>query len=182
MLLNAYLKVAEVASEGVFNSLIEFELSEVIVTLANTLLIYLAFRFLLFDKVKKMLDKRNLLEIQKIKEAELAMDTAEKKSLEVYARLDLIEDEAAEKFKEATERAHRRADAIIANANEQANQINQKALANIEREKKQAVLDVKKQISELVVYTASTLLEREVNDEDNDKILDEILLQAQNKG
>lgn len=182
MLLNAYMKVAEVASEPQFNSLIEFELSEIIVTLANTLLIYLAFRFLLFDKVKKMLDKRNLLEIQKIQEADLAIDAAERKSLEIDERLDLIEDEASEKFKHTTDRANRRAETIIANANEQAKLINKKALDDIEREKKQAVLDVKKQISELVVYTASTLLEREVNDEDNDKILDEILLQTQNKG
>ena len=62
-------------------------------------------------------------------------------------------------------------------ANEEAASMKQRAEESIEREKKRAVNEIKEEISDMVVMAASKVAEKEINAQDNEKIIDSVLSQ-----
>ena len=75
----------------------------------------------------------------------------------------------------AAQTAQRRGDAIVAEANSHASHLRQKAEEEIAKEKRQMLLDVKNEISDLAVSIASKVVEREINAEDQQGFVDEFI-------
>ena len=153
------LRIAEEAAEQAKFSLVSIDLNTIVFTLINTLIIVLLYFFFLHKPVCKILDER-------AKTVNKDMDDAQK-----------AKEEAARIVADATKKAQAREDEIISAANEEAASMKQRAEESIEREKKRAVNEIKEEISDMVVMAASKVAEKEINAQDNEKIIDSVLSQ-----
>ena len=145
------LRIAEEAAEQAKFSLVSIDLNTIVFTLINTLIIVLLYFFFLHKPVCKILDER-------AKTVNKDMDDAQKAK----------EDAAAVK----ADYEHR-----LETSNEEAASMKQRAEESIEREKKRAVNEIKEEISDMVVMAASKVAEKEINAQDNEKIIDSVLSQ-----
>jgi F-type H+-transporting ATPase subunit b len=149
-----------------------------IITLCNTGLIVLLYRFFLHKKVQDILEKRKDAIKADFDEAALAKgkaEAAEKKYTELLANSRA---ESERIISAATVKAREREDEIISSAENSATQIRQKAQADIERERKRAVNEIKDEISGLVIMAASAVAEKEINEQDNMKLIESFLVSA----
>ena len=77
--------------------------------------------------------------------------------------------------KEAVARGQSREEEIISQANAQADAIRAKAEADIAQEKKKAINDAKNEISDLALTIAGKVVGRELNGEDQAKLVDRFI-------
>lgn len=75
----------------------------------------------------------------------------------------------------ASEKANRRSEEILNNAKADAIQIKQKAEADIEREKQSARSEIRSEISDLAVMVASKIVDKEINEQDQRRFIDEFI-------
>ncbi|MCL1831339.1 MAG: F0F1 ATP synthase subunit B [Oscillospiraceae bacterium] len=150
-----------------------------VLTLCNTLIIVLLYRFLLHKKVGEILDKRNAAIKAEIDEATLAKGKAEAAEKKYLALLADSRAESERILTAANAKARQREDEIVAKAEESATQIRQKAQSDIERERKRAVNEIKDQISGLVIMAASAVAEKEINEQDNAALIESFLVNAE---
>lgn len=158
-----------------FENLIGVNPWTAIFVLINTLLIFMVAKKYLFVPVHDMIEKRQ----QEIRDMYAAAE-AEKSSAEdlkesYEARLSSARAEADEMIRSAVQTAQRKGDSIIGEANLQANRIKQKAEDDINTERKQMLMDVRSEISDIAVSIASKVVEREVQKKDHDSFVDEFI-------
>jgi len=158
-----------------FENLIGVNPWTAIFVLINTLLIFVVAKKHLFVPVHDMIEKRQ----QEIRDMYAAAE-AEKSSAEdlkesYEARLSSARAEADEMIRSAVQTAQRKGESIIGEANLQASRIKQKAEDDINTERKQMLMDVRSEISEIAVSIASKVVEREVQKKDHDSFVDEFI-------
>ena len=169
------LRIAEEAAEQAKFSLVSIDLNTIVFTLINTLIIVLLYFFFLHKPVCKILDERAKTVNKDMDDAQKAKEEGVKADYE--HRLETSKEEAARIVADATKKAQAREDEIISAANEEAASMKQRAEESIEREKKRAVNEIKEEISDMVVMAASKVAEKEINAQDNEKIIDSVLSQ-----
>ena len=148
----------------------------IIGVLCNTMILFLVFKFVLFKRVKAVVEKRREEISKTYKEADAALESAKMKEDEYTEKLSSAKEESAEIVKNATVRATQRSDEIIAAAKTEAMNITAKANADIEAEKKRAVNQIKDEISGIAVSIAETVVSRQIdNDADQDRLIDEFI-------
>lgn len=173
----------KLAEEGALNnaqgqfSLVSIDASTIVFTLINTLIIVLIYFFFLHKPVCKILDKRAETVNKEMDEAEKAKNDAAAVKAEYEQRLEQSKEEASRIVADATRRAQQREDEIIAGANSEAAAMRMRAEEAIEREKTRAVNEIKEEISDMVIMAASKVAEKEINAQDNEKIIDSVLSQ-----
>ena len=156
--------------------LVNIDLSTIAFTLINTLIIFLLYRFLLHKKVCIILDKRIASINIEVESAKVAREDAEKTKAEYTVKLSKSKEEAQEIISAASARANAKEQEIISAANKNAVTIRERAEESIELEKKRAVNEIKNQISELVIMTASAVAKKEINENDNKELIDSFLV------
>ncbi|MCL2077205.1 MAG: F0F1 ATP synthase subunit B [Oscillospiraceae bacterium] len=158
--------------------LVGIDLGTIAFTLTNTLIILLLYRFLLHKKVVEMLDKRKDMISREVEAAKVSRENAEKVESEYTLKLAKSKEEAQEIVSAATSRASAKEQEIISEANKNAVMIRERAEESIELEKKRAVNEIKDQISELVIMTASAVAQKEINEADNKAIIESFLVKV----
>ena len=154
---------------------ISVNLWQILISLANLLIIFWVFKRFLFKPVQKMMNARQE-QVDKIySDAEQDRNDAVSMKQEYEARLATAREEADGLVRNAVQTAQRRSDAIVAEANSQASHLKQKAEEEIARDKKQMLLDVKGEISDIAVSIASKVVEREIKKEDHDRFVEEFI-------
>ena len=166
------LRIAEEAAEQAKFSLVSIDLNTIVFTLINTLIIVLLYFFFLHKPVCKILDERAKTVNKDMDDAQKAKEEAAAVKADYEHRLETSKEEAARIVADATKKAQAREDEIISAANEEAASMKQRAEESIEREKKRA-----EEISDMVVMAASKVAEKEINAQDNEKIIDSVLSQ-----
>jgi F-type H+-transporting ATPase subunit b len=164
---------------GGFQPLFGINPDTIVFSLINTLLIMAAYYFFLHKPVMAMFDKRKDAINAELDEATLAKGKAEateKKYLELLAHSKA---EADRIVTAANAKAREREEEIITSAESSAKQIKQKAQDDIERERKRATNEIKDQISEIVIMAASAVAEKEINEQDNAKLIESFLATAE---
>ncbi|MDR2531992.1 MAG: F0F1 ATP synthase subunit B [Oscillospiraceae bacterium] len=159
-----------------FSPIVGFNLSTVLFTLASTLLIIFMYRKFMHDKVAAMLEKRRELIESELDSAEQAKLSVQEKEREYSALLADSKSEAEKILSAANVRALEKEREILSEANQSAARILEKADENIELEKKRVVNEIKNQISELVIMTASAVAEKEISEDDNSALIDSFLV------
>ncbi|MBR6570056.1 MAG: F0F1 ATP synthase subunit B [Clostridia bacterium] len=158
-----------------FESLIGVNPWTALFVLVNTLLIFAVAKKYLFVPVHNMIEKRQ----QEIKDmyaaAEAEKSSAEDLKVSYEARLSSARAEADEMVRSAMQTAQRRGDDIIGEAQLEASRIKQKAEEDISSERRQMLMDVRTEISEIAVSIASKVVEREVQKKDHDSFVDEFI-------
>lgn len=150
----------------------------IIFTLINTLIIFLLYRFLLHNKVMAVMESRKEKINEEMKAAEDAQAKA-KAMQDEYARLlEQSKEEAAKIVSDAVKRAGERENQIIAEAQQNAAAIKQKAEESIELEKKKAVNEIKDQISDIVIMASEKVCEKEISRADNEELINKFIAEV----
>ncbi len=119
----------------------------ILISLANLVIMYLIVKKFLFKPVCKILDERKTAVNKVYSDAEKARMSAEAYKTEYESRLSEAHNEAGEIIRSANERAHAASDEILNEASRKASAMLKKADEDIAFEKKKAINDIKNEIS-----------------------------------
>lgn len=141
----------------------------------NTIILYLLLRHFLFVPVTNFMEKRRKGIEDSINLAESKNSEADEYKKEYFAKLQTAEDEGNNIIKQATKNADAKADKIIEEAKEDVTQLKDKALQDIESERKKAVNEIKDEISSIAILAASKVLETEIDKSKNKQLVDKFI-------
>ena len=135
---------------------------------------YLIKRFL-FKPVNDILAKRQALTDKEIKDARTAKEDADRIREEYEGHMNGAKAEAAQIISDAKKDAQITADKMIKDAETEAHDIKVRAEADIAQEKKKAVNEAKDEISSLALDIAGKVVEKEINEADHRKLIDDFI-------
>ena len=148
---------------------------EIGVTICNTLITFLIVKRFLFGPLRKMLAAREE-EVQSMyATAEKTQTEAEQLRQEYTGRLAKAKEEAADIVSSATHRATVRSEEILKDSTQQAAAMVKKAEANIALERQKALNEIKDEIGGLSVMIASKVVERDINEADHERLIEEFI-------
>ena len=154
---------------------ISVNISQILISLLNLLLLFLLFKKFLFGRVKKMLAKRQAELDMCYDAADEAKRAAEEDRLFWDEKIGTVKAEADEMIKKAQDSAKRQGDSILSKAKEQADGIIRQAETQAQLEMKKAEDGIKREIVEVSTALANKLLEREINEDDHRSLIDSFI-------
>ena len=131
---------------------------------------YLIKRFL-FKPINEMLEKRRAAADAEITDAE----AAKKEANAIKEEYEQNMQKANEILESARKTATLQSEKIVKEASEQAAALKNKAEKEIAQEKKKAVNEVKGEIGGIAMDIAGKVIEREINEKDHEKLIDEFI-------
>ncbi|WP_028506052.1 F0F1 ATP synthase subunit B [Ruminococcus sp. FC2018] len=162
-------------ASGDITEFMSIDLTTIIATLLNTLILFLVLKHFLFDKVNKIIKDRQE-EIQaSYDRADEAEKNAQKLEADYNEKIGQAKEESAEIIRDATKKAQVRADEIIDEARVEAKGIRTNAENEIEREKKIAVNAIKDEISQIAFSAAAAVVEKDLTSEDNERLIEKFI-------
>ena len=161
--------------ETTFLDIISVNLWDILISLANLLIMFLIVKKFLFKPVMKIMNARQE-QVDKIYD-DANQDRSEAAGMkkEYENRLATAREEADGLVRSAVQTAQRRSDAILAEANSQVSHLKQKAEEDIAMEKQQMLKSVQSEISDMAVSIAAKVVEREIQKKDHDAFVDEFI-------
>jgi F-type H+-transporting ATPase subunit b len=148
---------------------------QMLISLANLLILFLILKHFLFRPVQRILARRGEEVAQIYTDAETAKSEAESARAEYSARLEGADAEAEEILRRAGARANERSEEIIAEARAEADVLRRRAAEEIAQEKKNAINEIKDDISDLSLEIAEQIVAREVRPEDHRALVDRFI-------
>lgn len=136
---------------------------EVIITILNTFILFLALKKILFVPVMKMIDERESDINSDIEFGKKAKEEGLKYKEEYEAKISEAREEGQNIINMARQKAEKRSDEIISNAKSEAQSIKEKASKDIEKERQEAYNSVKNDISDLALLAASKVIEKDID-------------------
>lgn len=155
--------------------IISVNLWQILISLANLVIIFLVLKKFFYKPVKKVLDQRQKEIDQRYFEAESAQKIAEQNKAEWDEKIKTASTEADSILKTATATAEKRADTIVSEAREKADGIVRRAENEAQLELKKAEEQIKREIVEVSGALTEKMLEREINAEDHRNLIDSFL-------
>ncbi len=135
---------------------------------------YLIKRFL-FKPVNEMLEKRRQKADAEIRDAEAAKTEANAIREEYEQSMKEARDKASDILSTAQKTAQLQSESILKEANVQAAAIREKAVSDIEQERQKAVNELKSEIGGMAMEIAGKVIEREINEADHEKLIDDFI-------
>ena len=158
--------------------MLDFQLSTIIFTIINLLVLYLFLRKFLFGRVNAVLEERAKL-IQE------QLDAAEQGKAQVQALQDQYEEklsgareEAARIVSDAQLRAQRAYDDRVAQAGAESRRIQAEAEARIATQRQEMLRGVRQEVAQLAVLAASQVARKELDRESDRAMVEEFLAEA----
>ena len=136
--------------------------------------VYLIKRFL-FKPINAMLEKRKALADAQIQDAVKAKDEAEAMKAEYEQNMQEAKAKAGEILATAQKSATLQSEEMLRDASQQAAALKAKAESDIAQEKRKAVNEIKDEIGGMAMEIAGKVIERELNEEDHAKLIDEFI-------
>ena len=158
--------------------IISVNIWQILISLINLLIMFMILKKFLFKPVKKVVDARTEQVQGLYSDAEKSLQNANEMKSEYEQKLADARQEADSLIKTAAQTAQRRGDQIVEEAKSKASHEKQKAEAEIAQQKRQMLQDVRSEISGLAVDIASKVVEREINQQDYDRLVDDFLRNA----
>lgn len=113
-----------------------------------------------------------------LKDAEDQKQKASELTAQYEEKLQGAHAEAAQIVSEARQRGQREYDAILKTAGQDAQKEQERARADMEREREEMLRGVQENVTELVLLTASKLSQKELDEESDRKLVDSFLSEA----
>ena len=151
------------------------DLFTILGTIINTLILFLVLKHFLFDKVNAVLDSRKDEVVKTYKDADTALTNAKQLESEYTEKLSAAKEESAEIVKNATKKAQQRSEEIISEARDEARGLLDKAEADIEKEKKRAVNQIKDEISDIALSIASSVVSKELDAKTHEQLIESFI-------
>ena len=136
--------------------------------------VYLIKRFL-FKPVNEMLEKRRAKADAEIRDAEQAKSEAQAIKAEYEQNMLEARTQANDLIATAKKTASLQSEEMLRQAESQAAAIRAKAEKDIEQEKKKAVSEIKDEIGGLAMEIAGKVIEREISEQDHEKLINEFI-------
>ena len=147
-------------------------------TFVNLIVFFLILKKILFKPVMGMIEKREQLINGQIQDAEQKNTQAGLLKSQYEGELKNANQEAARIVKTAKERGKEEYQRILKNADEEASKIIADANKTIETEKEKAIQGIQNEIAGMAIAAASKVIQQNVDQEANEKILDDFLKEA----
>ena len=160
---------------GEFLAFVTIDVWTLIFTWVNLLILFLLMKKFLFKPIRTIIEKREAEIKNSLDEAENAKCEALNMKDEYEKKLENAKDTAEEIVKNATRNAMLKEEEIIREANEKASDILERADKQIEQQKKAALSDIKNEISDMATSIASKIIERDINGQDHEKLINEFI-------
>ena len=157
------------------SEIISVNLWQILISLANLVILYLLVKKFLYDRVKKVLEDRKNSVDSRYSEADKALENAAASKKSWDEKMSGAEAEADRIIQEATDAASGRGERIVAEAQERAGYIMRQAEAEADLERRQAQEDMKQQIVDVSTALAEKIIGREINPEDHQHLIDQFL-------
>lgn len=154
---------------------ISINLWQILVSLANLVLLFLLIKKFLYKPVKKMLETRQNTIDGEYAAAEDAKNQALQDKQAYEEKLSTAKKEADGVIQSAVDTAALREKEILADAKEKAEGIVRKAKENAEFEKRKAEESIKQEIVEVSTLLAEKMLEREISADDHKDMIDSFI-------
>lgn len=146
-----------------------------IASICNLFIQLFIFKKFFWDKVMKVIDQRREAADQEIAQAKSSRSEADAMKAAYEQDMKEARDKADEIVMSAQKAATARSEEIISQARTTAAQIKEKASADIAMEKKKAINDAKDEISGLAMAIAGKVVERELNSEDHNEMINRFI-------
>lgn len=154
---------------------ISVNLWQILISLANLVLLFLILKRFLFKPVKSVLEKRQAEIDDRYASAEKAESEALLSRKTYEDKLRGADDEAAAILQSASDNAKNRGEKIIAEAKERAEGIIRTAKVEAELERNKSTDLIKKEIAEVSEAIAEKMLEREINGDDHRHLIESFI-------
>lgn len=148
---------------------------DILITWATLFVLYLLLTKLLYDPLTNFLNQRRKAIDDNVLTAKKEKEQAEALKAEYQQKLDEANEERQVLLKEARDRSIDIKEEILKEARTEAESIKNRAFVEIEREKANAAESLQKDTADMAMMIASKLLDRELTENDNQKIIDELI-------
>ncbi|MCS6860131.1 MAG: F0F1 ATP synthase subunit B [Abditibacteriales bacterium] len=142
------------------------------------LIVYFILKKFVFGRVSQMFEERSQTIQQQLEAAAQQRLAMEKMRDDYEQRIAQIEEEARTRIAEAVKEAQAARDEMLAQAREQAERIVARGKEEIEREKHKALVEIRDQVAELAILTASKIIERELDEHTHRELIDDVIEKA----
>ena len=136
--------------------------------------VWLVKKFLL-KPVNEVLEKRRAKADAEIREAEQAKTEAYAIKEQYERNMEGARRRASDMLNDAQKSAAAKSEKILQEAEAEASQIRAKAASDIAQEKKKAINEAKDEIGGIAMEIAGKVIEREINEADHKKLIDEFI-------
>lgn len=154
---------------------ISVNLWQILISLANLLIMFLIIKKFLYKPVKATLAKRQSELDARYQAAETAEQDALRHQSDWEAKMAGAEAQADRIVDQATEQAKFRSDAMLEEARQKAEAMVQTAQTEAQLERRKAEDDIKREIVEVSGLLTEKMLEREINTEDHRNLIDSFI-------
>ena len=148
---------------------------QILISLANLTILFFILKKFLYKPVSKVLDERRNEIDKQYDDAANAKQSAEAKDAELTERLANAKSEAEGIVKEAADIAKNRGDKIVEEARATADGIIRQAEVDAELHRKRTSESIKTQIIDVSTALAEKMLEREINADDHNALIDDFI-------
>lgn len=143
--------------------------------ICNLFLTVFLMKKFLFDRVNKILEQRREIADSQIADAAKAKEDAQAMRDQYEASIGSAKEEARQIIADAQKSAAAKGEAIVADAKKEAVALKEKAAADIARERAAAFQEMKSEIGDIAVTIAGKVIEKEVREEDHQKLIDQFI-------
>ena len=154
---------------------ISVNLWQIIISLANLVIIFLILKKFLFKPVENVVEKRKSEIEKQYEDAAMAEKSAVENKEEWEKKIKSAKDEAESIIKDAEAVAHNRGEKIVEQANEKADSIVRRAEKEAELEYKKSEEKIKKEIVDVSALLAEKILDREIKEEDHHSFIESFI-------
>ena len=151
--------------------IISVNLWQILISLANLLVIFLILKKFLFKPVTKVMDDRKAMVDKQFADAEAAQAEADANKAQWTEKLATADDEAKARIAAADETARRHGERVVADAKDKAAGIIRQAEAEAVLERQKAEAGIKREIAAVGTQLAEKMLEREMSAADHEKMI-----------
>lgn len=148
---------------------------QIVISLANLIILFLILKRFLFRPVTNMMEKRKEILDEQYKAADNAQKDAENNRQLWEEKMTTAKETADEIIKSATDKAVMKSDNILKDAKAKSDSIISSAEKSAELEKNKAQTEIKKEITDISAVLAEKLLNREINTDDHRDIIDSVI-------
>lgn len=155
-----------------FESFVGVNFFTMIFAWANLLILYLVLRKILFRPIKNMIDSRQKEIDDMYENAEKDRGEAETMRRDYEQKLQSATEESEEILRAAQRRALLKEEEILKEAEEEARRTKERAEEQIALEKRQAMNDIKDEVSAIAIQIAEAVVARDVNADEHADLID----------
>ncbi len=155
-----------------YEGVISLDVWTMLFTFCNLLLVFYFARKFLFSPIKNMIDARQKEIDDLYDDAGKAKSDAEQYKAKYEVKLEQATAESEEIMRRAVRNAQLKEEEILKEAHEEAAKTLQRAEEQIDKERKQALQDIKNDVSDIACEIAGAMLEREITDAEHRELID----------